>query len=224
MIILEELQKEADPTYAEFIAKLTPNIDRNKFLGVQNPDVRKLAKVLNGKPEAEGFLGELPHTYYDENMLHGMLLCLKKDYDECVRLVEAFLPYVDNWAVCDSTRPNIFAKHKAELLVKIKEWVKSSHTYTIRFGVEMLMNFYLDADFRAEYLEIPVTVQSEEYYVNMMLAWYYATALSKQWAATLPYLEQNRLSRWVHNKTIQKALESYRITDEQKQYLRGLKK
>jgi 3-methyladenine DNA glycosylase AlkD len=169
------------------------------------------------------FLHQLPHKYYDENMLHGLLISLIKDYDECIRLTDEFLPYIDNWAVCDIMSPKVFAKHKDELLVKILEWSKSEHTYTCRFGLEMLMTYFLDKDFKPEYLEIPASVRSEEYYVKMMVAWFFATALAKQWDATLPYIENKTLAPWTHNKTIQKACESYRVTDEHKQILKGLK-
>ena len=156
-------------------------------------------------------------------MLNGLLISEVKDYEECIRLTDSFLPFVENWAVCDIMSPKVFAKHKEELLAKIKTWSKSSHVYTCRFGIETLMSHYLDIDFKAEYLEIPASARSEEYYVKMMVAWFFATALAKQWDATILYIEQNRLAPWTHNKTIQKAIESYRITPEQKEYLRTLK-
>lgn len=212
-----------DEKYAEFQAKLTPSVDPGLFIGVRVPEVRKLAKQLKNDPVSEEFLKELPHKYYDENMLHGLLVSGIKDYDRAIDKTDRFLPYVDNWAVCDIMSPMIFKKHKAELIAKIREWSASSETYTIRFGIEMLMSHYLDDDFRVEYLEIPAAVRSGEYYVNMMIAWFFATALAKQWDSTIPYIEGNRLDKWTHNKTIQKAIESYRITDEQKTYLRTLK-
>ena len=212
-----------DKEYAKFQAKLTPTVDPELFIGVRVPEVRKLAKKLKNDPEIKVFLEELPHKFYDENMLHGLLVSEIKDYDKAVAETDFFLPFVDNWAVCDIMSPKIFKKHRAELIEKIKEWVKSSETYTIRFGIEMLMSHFLDEDFRTEYLEIPAQVKSEEYYVNMMIAWFFATALSKQWKNTISYIENNRLDKWTHNKTIQKAIESYRITDEQKTYLRTLK-
>ena len=218
---LFELQ---DTKYAAFQAKLTPGVPVDSFIGVRVPDCRKLAKTIYKENNYEGFLKELPHTYYDENMLHGLILSEFKDYDTCIEALEEFLPYVDNWAVCDIMSPKIFKKHKAELMEKIREWSASSHTYTCRFGMEMLMSHFLDADFQPEYHEIVAAVRSEEYYVNMMIAWYFATALAKQWDATIPYLLENRLDVWTHNKTIQKAIESYRITDEQKVYLRTLKR
>ncbi|MEE1385909.1 MAG: DNA alkylation repair protein, partial [Prevotella sp.] len=157
------------------------------------------------------------------NMLHGLLVSEVKDYEKCIQLTDHFLPFVDNWAVCDIMSPKVFAKHKEELLAKIKTWSKSSHVYTCRFGLGMLMSHYLDKDFKAEYLEIPASVRSEEYYVKMMVAWFFATALAKQWDQAIPYIEQNRLAPWTHNKTIQKAIESYRITPEQKEFLRTLR-
>ena len=210
-------------SYGDFQAKLTPGIPRELFIGVRVPEVRKLAKRLAKEPETVNFLSELPHKYYDENMLHGLLISEMKDYDKAITETDYFLPFVDNWAVCDIMSPKIFKKHKSDLIAKIREWVKSSETYTVRFGIEMLMCHFLDDDFLLEYLEIPAAIRSDEYYVNMMIAWFFATALAKQWNSTIPYIEKNRLDRWTHNKTIQKAIESYRITDKQKVYLRTLK-
>ena len=217
------LFEHRDPEYAAFQAKLTPSVDKELFIGVRVPEVRKLAKQLKNEPTAAEFIRELPHKYYDENMLHGLLISEIKDYEKAVEETDRFLPYVDNWAVCDIMSPKVFKKHKEELIEKIREWVSSKDTYTIRFGIEMLMSHFLDEDFKAEYLEIPAAVRSEEYYVNMMIAWFFATALAKQWESTILYIENNRLDKWTHNKTIQKAVESYRITDEQKAYLKTLK-
>ena len=212
-----------DEEYAKFQAKLTPSVDPKLFIGVRVPDVRKLAKDLKNDPDVETFLQELPHKYYDENMLHGLLISEIKDFDIAVKETDRFLPYVDNWAVCDIMSPKVFKKYKTELIECIRKWAKSKKTYTIRFGIEMLMSHYLDDDFKAEYLDIPARVRSDEYYVNMMIAWFFATALTKQWENAIPYIENVRLDKWTHNKTIQKAVESYRITDEQKSYLRTLK-
>ena len=212
-----------DAEYAAFQAKLTPSVDKELFIGVRVPEVRKLAKQLKNDPIASEFIHELPHKYYDENMLHGLLVSEIKDFDKAIEETDRFLPYVDNWAVCDIMSPKAFKKHKAELVDNIRKWVSSNETYTIRFGIEMLMSHYLDDDFRPEYLDIPAAIRSEEYYVNMMIAWFFATALAKQWETTVPYIENNRLDKWTHNKTIQKAVESNRITDEQKTYLRTLK-
>lgn len=224
MNIEKQLFELRDEKYAEFQAKLTPTVEPELFIGVRVPEVRKLAKEMYKAGEYEDFLKSLPHKYYDENMLHGLLVSEIKDYDMAVEETDKFLPYVDNWAVCDIMSPKVFKKHKAELLEKIKEWASSSETYTIRFGIEMLMSHYLDDDFKPEYLEIPAVIRSDEYYVNMMIAWFFATALTKQWDSTISYIENNRLDKWTHNKTIQKARESYRITDEQKAYLKTLKK
>ena len=166
---------------------------------------------------------DLPHAYYDEDLLHALLIAEEKDFARCLEETEAFLPFVDNWAVCDIFSPKVFAKHKEELLQRIRIWTESEKTYICRFGIGMLMQHFLDADFDAAYLEIPAAVQSEEYYVNMMLAWFFATALAKQWEATIPYLENKRLARWTHNKAIQKARESYRISAAEKEYLKRLK-
>ena len=213
-----------DISYGDFQAKLTPGIPRGLIIGIRVPEARKLAKKLAKEPEASNFLKDLPHKYYDENMLHGLLLSEMKDYDACIAAVDNFLPYVDNWAVCDIMSPKIFKKHKTALLEKIKEWSASEKTYTCRFGIEMLLSYFLDDDFKPDYLEIPASVHSEEYYVRMMIAWFFATALAKQWDATIQYIEDNRLDTWTHNKAIQKARESNRITPKQKEYLKSLKR
>lgn len=213
-----------DIKYGDFQAKLTPGIDRENIIGIRIPELRKFAKTYIKEDESKVFLSTLPHKYYDEYMLHGLLISEVKDFDECVKLVDVFLPYVDNWAVCDIMSPKIFKKHTDELLIKIEEWMASTHTYTIRFGMEMLMRYYLDDKFQEKYLDMVASVQSVEYYVNMMIAWYFATALAKQWDSTVKYIENNVLDKWVHNKSIQKARESYRITGEQKEYLKGFKR
>ena len=224
MNITEELFALQDVAYAAFQAKLTPNIPRERFIAVRVPEARKLAKRLAHEPEASPFLRDLPHKYYDENILHSLLLSEMKDYDACVAAVDAFLPYVDNWAVCDILSPRVFKRHKTALLEKIKEWSASEKTYTCRFGIEMLLSHFLDEYFKPAYLEIPASVHHEEYYVRMMIAWFFATALAKQWDATIQYLEDRRLDTWTHNKTIQKARESKRITPKQKEYLKTLKR
>ena len=225
---LTNLQKQLfevqDLKYKEFQAQLIPTIDAERIIGIRTPQLRKFAKQYAKTEEAEQFLKELPHTYYEENNLHMILLSGRKDYKECVKDVDKFLPYVDNWATCDLPAPKCFGKHKNELIVKIKEWIRSTHTYTIRYAIGMLMRFYLEEDFLPEYLELVANIESEEYYVNMMIAWYMATALVKQWKVTVPYIEERKLSSWVHRKTIQKAVESYRITKEQKEYLKGFRK
>lgn len=219
----EELLELQDISYADFQAKLTPNIPRDLFIGVRVPELRKLAKKVAEEPETSKFLRELPHKYYDENMLHGFIISEIKDYDACIEAVDIFLPYVDNWAVCDIMSPKIFKKNKTALLEKIKEWSASEKTYTCRFGIEMLMSHFLDDDFKPEYLEIPLSVNSEDYYVKMMIAWFFATALAKQWDATIKHMEDQRLDPWTHNKAIQKARESRRITLKEKEYLKSLK-
>lgn len=224
MKILDDLFELQDNVYAEFQSKLTPTVPKEKFIGVRVPAARKLAKKYSGTNEAKEFINTLPHDYYDENMLHGLLLSEIKDYDICIKEVDRFLPYVDNWAVCDIMSPKIFKKHKNKLIKKIFEWSSSSKVYKCRFGIEMLMKYFLDEDFETEYLKIPASINSNEYYVQMMIAWFFATALAKQWDDTILYIEDNKLDKWVHNKTIQKACESYRITDEQKEYLRKLKR
>lgn len=224
MKIQDELFKLQDKEYAAFQSKLTPSVPKERFIGVRVPEVRKLSKQYIKEEEHKEFLKELPHYYYDENMLHGLLISEMKDYEECIKEVDKFLPYVDNWAVCDIMSPKIFKKHKRELIEKIKEWTMSSKTYTCRFGIEMLMSHFLDEDFKSEYLKIVAKVHSEEYYVQMMVAWFFATSLAKKWDDTIIYLEENRLDKWIHNKTIQKARESFRITFGQKEYLKSLKK
>ena len=219
----KELIKISDTKYAAFQSKLTPGINPNLFLGVRVPVLREFAKIYAKSEESKVFLKELPHNFYDENMLHALLISQMKDFDEIVTYLDKFLPYVDNWAVCDIMSPKKLKKDKTRLLDYIKKWTKSKHTYTCRFGIEMLMSFYLDEDFKPEYLKIVSNIHSEEYYVNMMIAWFFATALTKQWDSTISVIESKTLDIWVHNKTIQKAIESYRISDEQKTYLRKLR-
>ena len=201
-----------------------PTVDPDRVIGVRIPVLRQMAKDLYGIDEAAAFMRRLPHTYYEENNLHAFLIASNPDFDACVAAVDAFLPYIDNWATCDSLRPICFRQHLAELLPWIQKWMASSAPYTVRFGIEMLMVYYLDDHFTPDYPAWVAQVQSDEYYVNMMIAWYFATALSKQWAAVVPYLAGKSLPVWVHNKTIQKAVESYRITAEQKAYLRSLRR
>ena len=212
-----------DENYQAFQKRLLPNIAPDTMIGIRTPALRKFAKEFSKTPEAAEFLKILPHKYYEENNLHGFLIETIKDYGQVIAALDAFLPYVDNWATCDQMRPKVFARHLPELREQIKVWMSSSHTYTIRFGIEMLMSFYLDEQFQPEYLDWVAGVRSEEYYVNMMIAWFFATALAKQYDAALPYLQECRLAPWTHNKAIQKAVESYRISDEQKVYLRSLK-
>ncbi len=217
---LFELQ---DPRYRDFHSRLMPTIDKETIIGVRTPALRKLAKEYAKMPESAEFLKQLPHRYYEENNLHGFLIEGIKDYDACMEAVNRFLPYVDNWATCDLMAPKVFAKHLSEVEEQARRWIASGETYTVRYGIGTLMRYYLDEHFSVAYPELVASVRSEEYYVNMMIAWYFATALAKQYEAVLPFLEQRRLPKWTHNKAIQKAVESYRITDEQKAYLKTLK-
>ena len=222
--ILSGLFALQDREYRSFQCKLIPTVDPETVIGVRTPALQRYAKELAKKPEAFAFLAALPHAWFDENQLHAYLLSEEKSFDVCIREVERFLPYVDNWATCDSLSPRVFRKHRDELLTRIPDWLRSDRTYTIRFGVGMLMRHYLDDRFDPAYPELVAGIRSEEYYVNMMIAWYFATGLAKQYEQIVPYLENPRLDPWTHNKTIQKAIESYRITAEQKTYLRSLKR
>ena len=224
MEIQKELFSLQDKEYMKFSSKLTPNVPEDTIIGVRIPEIRKLAKKLVRNNEYEDFLKELPHKYYDENLLHGAIISESKNFENCIKLLDNFLPFIDNWAVCDTISPKIFKKHKKELIEKIKEWSQSDKIYTCRFGVEMLMTHFLDEDFKKEYLEMVANIHSEEYYVKMVVAWFFATALAKQWDYAVIYLEDNRLDVWVHNKTIQKARESLRILEDKKGYLKGLKR
>lgn len=225
--ILKELNSLKDEKYADFQKNLIPGLSREYFIGVRTPELKKMAKRLykdsTKKDMVDDFLKELPHTYFDENQLHGFIISECKDFDRCIEYIEEFLPHINNWATCDQTAPKIFKKYTKELLPYIKKWIKSKETYTIRFAIGMLMQHYLDEHFDEKYIKLVSSVKSDEYYINMEIAWYMATALAKQWDATIPYIENKKMPVWVHNKTIQKAVESYRITDDQKDYLRTLK-
>jgi len=225
--MLTEIQKRLfelqDVKYRDFQCRLMPTVDAGCVIGVRTPLLRKLAKELYGTVASAEFMKNLPHKYYEENNLHAFLIEKIKDYAECVSSVNEFLPYVDNWATCDSMNPPVFKKHLPELLVQVREWLNCDHTYTVRFGIKCLMSYFLDEHFKQDYLEMVAAVRSEEYYIKMMVAWYFATALAKQYDAALPYLSERRLDTWTHNKTIQKATESYRISLEHKDILRQLK-
>lgn len=221
--IQEELRKLQDQKYRLFQADLMPTIDLEDIIGVRTPELRKLAAKYAKSDTISEFLSILPHQYFDENQLHSFIVSLEKDFDVCITEVEAFLPYVDNWATCDQLSPKVFKKNAEKLLPFIEEWLKSEHTYTVRFAIGMLMEHFLDERFELNYVELVVGVHSEEYYINMMRAWYFATALAKQYEIVLPYIEEKRLDVWTHNKAIQKSIESNRITPEQKEYLRTLK-
>jgi Predicted DNA alkylation repair enzyme len=217
---LFELQ---DLAYKDFNSKLIPTVAPESVIGVRMPVLRKFGKEFAKTEGAKEFLRNLPHKYHEENNLHGILIAGMKEYELCIEELDRFLPFVDNWATCDMMSPKVFKKHLPELLQKIKEWIASDNTYVIRFGIGMLMSFYLDEAFELVYPQMVSEVRSEEYYVNMMIAWYFATALSKQYELVLPFIEKKCLEKWTHNKTIQKAVESYRITKEQKGYLKTLK-
>ena len=217
---LFELQ---DLKYRDFHAKLMPTVNKEKIIGVRTPALRVFAKKYGKTDEAKEYLQILPHQYYEENNLHGLLIEQIKDYDTCLEELERFLPYIDNWATCDMLAVKVVKKHQDTFIDEIYRWMESDYTYTIRFGVNMLMRYYLEDAFQMEYPEKVAQIRSEEYYVNMMRAWYFATALAKQYDKILPFIEKQKLDVWTHNKTIQKAIESYRITPEQKEYLRGLK-
>lgn len=221
--IREELFRLQDTKYRDFQSKLIPTVDVSRVIGVRTPKLRAFAKRKIKEPDVNEFLTLLPHEYFDENQLHAFIISEMKDFEHAIRATETFLPYVDNWATCDQMSPKVFKKHRADLIVYIERWMNSKETYTARFGIGMLMEHFLDEDFEPGYLEMAAAVRSEEYYVNMMLAWYFATALAKQYEPTLPILQEKRLDEWTHNKAIQKALESYRITKEQKEYLKTLK-
>ena len=222
MKVIDELFNLKDEKYKELQAKIIPNISSDSIIGVRTPLLRELSKKLV-KDDYSSFLNDLPHKYFDENQLHAFIISEIKDYDECILYLNKFLPYVDNWATCDQMSPKVFKKNTDKLLEQIKVWIKSNEVYTIRFGIGMLMQYYLDDNFKLEYLEMVSKIKSDEYYVNMMIAWFFATALVKQYEATLPFIEGKKLDVWTHNKTIQKAIESYRISLEQKEYLRSLK-
>lgn len=226
--MVEEIRKQLfefqDVKYKDFQKNLIPTVDPESIIGVRTPELRKYAKQLVKENKTDEFLSDLPHKYFDENQLHAFILSELKDYEKCVEEVCRFLPYVDNWATCDQMSPNVFKKHRTELVEYIKQWLESDKTYTVRFAIGMLMQHYLDDEFDIGYAEMVQEVKSEEYYINMMIAWYFATALAKQYDNILPILEQNRLDVWTHNKVIQKAVESYRIMPEQKAYLKSLKR
>lgn len=221
--IQDELFRLQDRKYGDFQAKLMPTVESDTVMGVRTPELRKYAKQLVKREDISGFLIDLPHRYFDENQLHAFIISEMKDYYRCMEEVNHFLPYVDNWATCDQMSPKVFKKYRKELLDYIRVWIQSDKTYTVRFAIGMLMEHFLDEDFNAEYPEMVAAVRSDEYYVNMMTAWYFATALAKQYESVVPYIEKQRLDTWTHNKTIQKSVESYRITPEQKEYLKSLK-
>ena len=212
-----------DLKYRDFHSRLMPGIDKETIIGIRTPILRKFTKEFARTPGAEEFLTQLPHRYYEENNMHMMIISWIKDYEVCLKEVKKLLPYVNNWATCDSQLPKCFDKNKEDILERAKKWIAADTTYVKRYGMGVMMRLFLDEDFKEEYIQLVAGVKSEEYYVNMMIAWYMATALAKQWDAAIPYIQEHRLSEWVHRKSIQKAVESYRITPEQKDYLKGLR-
>ena len=217
------LTEAKDEKFALLTQKTIPTLNKESFIGVRTPDLRKLAKKLAKRDDTGDFLAALPHRFFEEYQLHSFIISEVRDFDECIRLTDAFLPYIDNWATCDQLSPKVFAKHSDKLLPYIDKWLASELTYTVRFAVCSLMRYFLGDSFRSEYADRVAAVSSDEYYINMMRAWYFATALAKNYDEIVPYIEDKRLDVWTHNKTIQKAVESFRITDEQKQYLRTMK-
>ena len=222
--ILKTLHNFQDIPYRDFQSALIPNIKKERFIGVRTPQLRLLAKDYAKREDIGAFLSSLPHSTFDENQLHAFILSEMKDFDVCIRKLQNFLPYIDNWATCDQLSPKVFRKHKAELLMYIDRFLSSDHPYTVRFGIGMLMQHFSDEDFSPAYPEKVCRVCSDDYYVRMMTAWYFATLLAKQYDAALPYLLKHRLDTWTHNKALQKAIESRRITDEQKAFLKTLKR
>ncbi len=222
MDIIKTLFDLSSTSFRNFNIKLIPTVDPKRVIGVKTPELRDLAKELIKSGEYSGFLDELPHRYFDEDQLHAFIIGELRDFDEALFEVERFLPYIDNWATCDQLIPRSFKKNKSELLPLADKWISSGHTYTVRYGIAVYMRYFLDADFKREYLDKIASIKTDEYYINMMSAWYFATGLSKQRESVLPYLEQGRLFTWVHNKTISKAMDSYRISNEDKKYLKAL--
>ena len=223
MDIKKRLFALSDSTYRDFHSRLMPNVEKEKIVGVKIPDIRVLAKEILSTPDSCEFMSTLPHDYYEENNLHALLIAEIKDFDECIHALETFLPYLDNWATCDSLRPVSFKFNTGRLLTHIYNWLESDKPYTVRFGIEMLMVHYLDDNFDEKHLYTVSKIKSDDYYVKMMVSWYFATALAKQYESTVPFISTFKLDPWIHNKTIQKACESYRVSLERKEYLRGFR-
>ena len=223
MNIHERLLELKNEEYRQFTARLVPNIPAETIIGLKTPEMRAIAKNIFMDTDHDIFLNALPHEYYEENLIHFFVISMIKDFEECIQRVEAFLPYVDCWPVSDQATPKAFRKNHEKLLPYIRKWISSEHVYTARFGIHMLMNEFLGEDFREEYLELVATKKGDDYYLKMMVAWYFATALAKRYDETLPYIENHVLDEWTHRKAIQKAVESYRVTDEHKEYLKSLR-
>jgi len=221
--IVAELFRMQDKDYALMQAKIIPTVAADRIIGVRTPALRAFAKSLSKDNDVDEFLSCVPHQYFDENQLHAFVISNEKDFDKCIAKVDIFLPFIDNWATCDQLSPKALKKEPEKLFHYIQTWIKSDKTYTVRFAIGMLMQHFLDDCFDTKYVDMVAAVKSEEYYVKMMIAWYFATALAKQYELVLPYLEEKRLDDWVHNKAIQKSVESYRITDDKKAYLKTLR-
>lgn len=221
--IKKNLFKYQDKKYQKFESSLIPNVEKKLIIGVKTPILKNMAKEIIKADLSDKYIKMLPHKYFEENQIHSFIISESKDFDECIKNINNFLKYVDNWATCDQLCPKIFKKNKNQLLIHIKKWINIKKTYYIRFGIKMLMSHFLDEDFDKKYLKIVSSIQSDEYYVNMMIAWYFATALAKQYDDTIVYLEKYKLSPWVHNQTIKKAIESYRVSEKNKKYLKSLK-
>ena len=219
----EELFRLRDGEYRDFQRKLIPTVEPEAFIGVRTPALRRFARELMRRGEADPFLDALPHRYFDENQLHAFILSEMKDYGRCLEEVDRFLPYIDNWATCDQLSPKVFARRRGELTAPIRAWIRSGQTYAVRFGIGMLMQHFLDEDFDPAYPEMVAELRSEEYYVNIMSTWLFAEALVKQWDDAVKYIETRRLDPWTHNMAIRKACESFRVPDERKEYLRTLR-
>lgn len=217
------LFKYQDKKYQKFESSLIPNVEKKLIIGVKTPILKNMAKEIIKADLSDKYIKMLPHKYFEENQIHSFIISESKDFDECIKNINHFLKYVDNWATCDQLCPKIFKKNKNQLLIHIKKWINIKKTYYIRFGIKMLMSYFLDEDFDKKYLKMVSIIKSDEYYVNMMIAWYFATALAKQYDDTIVYLEKYKLSPWVHNQTIKKAIESYRVSEKNKKYLRSLK-
>jgi 3-methyladenine DNA glycosylase AlkD len=223
MKVTEYLFSVQDLKYRDFNSKLIPNIEKDTVIGVRTPLLRNYAKQMIKNGDVSPLLKELPHKYFEENQIHAFIISELKDYGTVIAELERFLPYIDNWATCDQLSPKVFKKNTDKLIDKATEWINSDRTYTIRFGIGIFMQYFLDDKFSEEYLSLIASIRSDEYYVNMMIAWYFATALAKQYSSTVVHIEEKHLDKWVHNKAIQKACESYRVTDEHKAYLKSLK-
>ena len=223
-VIVKKLFDNRDLEYRDFHSRLIPNIDKERIIGVRTPVLRKLAKEISKSDYVDEFLEELPHKYNEENMLHGMILSIKyKDISVLLLKLDKFLEYVDNWAITDMISPKIFKKYPDKVYKYILKWINSKHEYKMRFGIVSLLQFYLDENYNKEILNVVSKIKSDYFYVKMAIAWFYSFALIKQYDDTIIYFENRLLGKWIHNKSIQKAIESYRVDKERKEYLRSLK-